>query len=657
MKQKLLRTMAVAVGLLAGVSGAWADKATATIKMTYVDKSNPDQSFGEIAAGETAKAGYNKISNGQVGFAYENWGVNYITYLQVDASAIDGTITKATLVAEVSGSTDNKRSTTWGVGYNRSEWSDVLTYNGADVSITTLGETVSTGTKSSKTFESKEFDITSAFTSDEGKIVTILVYETAPAGGYIKNPQVNIEYSPVGQAMATYTVKYMEKGTDTQIKNAVTATAAVGTTYTVSDDDKASFFVEEQKFIYDSDNASQKEITDDGKTVVTIYYRKAETWNYTVNGVDANGNILKELATGSDFEGESITVPYLAYVNVGGTLYGANANGKEYNYTFVLDEADAVKTITYKMSDETDIVYFSEAEDIEGMTPTTSAYADIRCSGSKGAYNASADTVTVTTLTPGHYRLTATVWGNPGENILISYGENTNWEIATKGHIYSESTEITLTKNTNITLPKSGTSSKCLDYIYIRRLADIKSIPATGYATFSSSSNVTVPAGVKVYKARISDDAGSVVLTEVGGDVIPANTGVVLIAEGGQDVTLNVSADAGKADFSGNALIATSVAEYATVPSSGTYYALSTTKAEFGVLKAGLAMSSNKAYIAAPAGEAKTLAISFEGTNGIGEATTATVANGAYYTLQGLKVEKPAKGLYIHNGKKVFINK
>ena len=34
---------------------------------------------------------------------------------------------------------------------------------------------------------------------------------------------------------------------------------------------------------------------------------------------------------------------------------------------------------------------------------------------------------------------------------------------------------------------------------------------------------------------------------------------------------------------------------------------------------------------------------------------TSATADGAYYTLQGVKVEKPTKGIYVHNGKKVII--
>ena len=172
-----------------------------TVKMTYVDFNNPDIPKNEISAGNTAMSGCNKISGGQVGLYNSSWGVNYITYLQVDAHAIPGKISKVTLKAEVSGSADNKRNTTWGVGYNSSEWSSNLTWNTADRSITTLGTEVSTTFEKnyqyfSTTYEEKTFDITSAVTNDADKIVTILVYEKEGGGGYIKNPRVYVEYEP-----------------------------------------------------------------------------------------------------------------------------------------------------------------------------------------------------------------------------------------------------------------------------------------------------------------------------------------------------------------------------------------------------------------------------------------------------------------------------
>lgn len=167
---------------------------SATAKMTYVCGSDDavNTSYGQVSQ---AVGGYNSVGT-EVGLGNKDWGVNNLIYMQVDASSIPGRIAKVTLKAKVSGSTDNMRTTGWGVGYNSSDWSSSLTWNTADKSITKIGDEVWTETKSSTAFEDKEFDITQAFTGDADKIVTILVYELAAAGGNFKDAVVEVEYYP-----------------------------------------------------------------------------------------------------------------------------------------------------------------------------------------------------------------------------------------------------------------------------------------------------------------------------------------------------------------------------------------------------------------------------------------------------------------------------
>ena len=193
---KVLRFTLLLLLMVGGMERMWGEEVAATVKMTYVDYNNEDTSYGEISEGNTAIAGYNTIGS-VVGFGNTGWNYNYITYIQVDASSITGFISNVQLTAYVSGSIDGSRSTIWGIGYNTSTWSSSMTYNTADKSITTIGETVTTTTNSHETFELKSFDITEAFTNDDDNIVTLVVYETAAGGGYIKNPTVTVTYTPL----------------------------------------------------------------------------------------------------------------------------------------------------------------------------------------------------------------------------------------------------------------------------------------------------------------------------------------------------------------------------------------------------------------------------------------------------------------------------
>lgn len=179
----------------------------------------------------------------------------------------------------------------------------------------------------------------------------------------------------------------------------------------------------------------------------------------------------------------------------------------------------------------------------------------------------------------------------------------------------------------------------------------------SGYSSFSSPCAVTVPEGVTVYKAKMGENNNTIVLTATDASVIPANTGALLYSEGGGKFHFEITDEESIDDFSDNELIATT--DNPTVPNSGTYYALVADKAEFGVLTNGLELSSGKAYIkASDDSGAKTLPFVFGegGANGISDINgIATKGDGAFYTPQGIRVERPSKGLYIHNGKKIVI--
>jgi len=183
-----------------GTMSAAADNeiGTAPVKMTYIDQSFPDSIFGLC---DTIKVGYNKAPSvgGTIGFGNTSWGVNCIGVLKVDVSAIPGTVQKATLKAKISGSSDSKRTTGWGVALTDNEWAADLNYTIAGTwTVSALlngGNQVWTSTKSATVFEEKEWDITEALSGGQAG-ATLLVYETAAAGGYMTEAEVEVEYEP-----------------------------------------------------------------------------------------------------------------------------------------------------------------------------------------------------------------------------------------------------------------------------------------------------------------------------------------------------------------------------------------------------------------------------------------------------------------------------
>jgi len=375
-----------------GTVNAVAEESPATVKMTYVNYDAPDTSYGEIAAGETAESGFNKISGGAVNFGNTGWGVNYVTYLQVDASAIEGNITGVTLKFQASGSTDNKRATTWGVGYNSSVWSSDMTYNTADRTITTIGNIESTTTKASTTFEELSFDITAAVNNAENHIATILVYETAAGGGYIKNPSVTVNWTKEAAYDVTFTETNGVEATITVNGNNVTdGTSLVNGTYD-----------------FTATAAGYKDYTGqftvDGAALNVEFTMTAKAqWSYTVNAYDASGNMLSTLVEdGQGLEGEEVTYVYPEFYLQGTTLLSIaqKRTNPYFGNTAKLDADDKEFKVTYDGDAVSDVVFYKEAETIEGFTPLNSNNAPIRCSNGLGGNVEEGDDVLLTTLSP-----------------------------------------------------------------------------------------------------------------------------------------------------------------------------------------------------------------------------------------------------------------
>lgn len=507
MKRNLLKSIIMTVALVLGVASSWAATDEAVVKMTYVDYDNPTTAIGEIAAGETARSGYNKISNGEVGFGNTGWGENKITYIQVDASAINGTITGATLTADVSGSSDSKRVCTYGVGYNASTWSAGLTYETADKSITLVGNTYSTSTKSASTFEQATFDISNALIGDEDKVVTILLYETAAAGGYVKNPSVSITYLSDNEVGA-YTVKYVCG--ETEVKEATTGVGAIGGTYTVTDEDKASCMFNDVKYIYVSDDAASQTIKQDGSTVITITFRQAEKFAYTVK--NSLGTTIKE---GTDWEGETLNIAYPRYIAQDGTLYSAGKGSTGwYLKTITLNQNNQEETVEYTAG-EAGVIFLSEAEDIETLTVSTAANSNIRCSNGLGAYNAGESDAVITNLPNGKYKLYTSTWGGTGVDFVFKAGETTIGTFECLGSIKDYNTEEfeLNAASTPITLGATSNAARCIDFVYIIKTGDAElttpSIPAAENIAALKALADGTEATLTMNKAKILVSRGS----------------------------------------------------------------------------------------------------------------------------------------------------
>ncbi|MDD6518167.1 MAG: hypothetical protein PUF63_09665, partial [Prevotella sp.] len=574
------------------------------------------------------------------------WGANQITYIQVDASTIPGTITGATLSATLK-QPDAKRARVWGVGYNSSTWSSSLTWNTADKSITTVGSTVTT--KKSTADVSATFDITDALKTDDDKIVTLLVYQTAAGGGSIANPTVTVTYTTA--QTAAYTVKYVCNSTE--IKTAETRTGIVNQAPELESSDKDDIKVTTDgvlsaKYIYSSDDAASQTIASDGSTVITVNFREASKYTYTINAV--GGSKTVQLASGSNFEGETLSVAYPRYLLDGTDLYKKEPISNDYHQTYTLT-GNLEENLTYT-KDLSNVVYYKEAEDIEGMTTANGSSANIRCSMGVGGFNGGDTEVALATLPAGSYSMIASTRGSGDGSLPINIA-GTKWDVQTHGYNVTETKAFTLSEEGAVTVPTGGNNKNMFDFFVIQKIATPSAtITSAKYATYVAQGNVTIPSGVTAYTVKL--DGESLTYTALDAStVIPEGTALLLYGEAKTYEFPYTLATA--STITDNSLKA-STGEGVTA--DGTQYILANVDGTLGFYQAttGTTIAAGKAYLEVSAETAKAVKCFEIGTTtGISNVSTTTADKGAYYNLQGMKVVRPAKGIFIHNGKKMVI--
>ena len=188
-------------------------------------------------------------------------------------------------------------------------------------------------------------------------------------------------------------------------------------------------------------------------------------------------------------------------------------------------------------------------------------------------------------------------------------------------------------------------------------------VTAAEHATLFLDFDTDVPEGVEVYTAN-SADGDRLKMQQVTG-ILPANTGVIVKAPAGT-YTFTESDGAANA-IEGNLLLG-SVEDTMITPVEDTKcYVLSMQDGVVGmygvVLRDGaFKNNANKAYLALEKDDAETSGMErsnsyyfdFAGITAV-DAVKTEVDENVYYDLSGRVVEKPACGIYILNGKKVFV--
>lgn len=505
-----ISAVAIAASAFAGMVVTASAQAEITLNHTF--SLSCDKSLVWASALDTEKAHYNAEGSGSwQGYAFADFSISVPE---------DEVITEATLTWSMNqGGTKARDTSLYYLSLGKRPTYEETSggrYNAEKTLISTMNLTVGDHLDNTT-------NVTDAVKTLYGAGQNYIVFQwTNNAGGAdlygmasANKPTLTVK-TEAASAMAEYTVKYVDEEGNS-IKADDSRDAIAGSTIALTSDDTADFTVNDKKYIYKSSDVEGKTVASDGSTVVTVTYRVADMYSYSVYT-----NTGRTLAEGSAYEGNTITTKYPFYINVDGTLYSKGATSNQYKDSFVLTENNQKRELEYNKSDITNVVYHSEAEDVEGLTITTTGNIDVRSSQAAAAY-AAKDTVLVK-LDPGKYIVNGVVFSGStaGAHLKFSVGTNefgfdvenaSNWTAC-------KSDEIIVASTSDLVFLTSGANNAALDYIYVVKTGDYVAPSATKVNEVTGADYTTsdgVYAKAMEFRADANDGSFSKIIVTVEG--------------------------------------------------------------------------------------------------------------------------------------------
>ena len=248
-----------------------------------------------------------------------------------------------------------------------------------------------------------------------------------------------------------------------------------------------------------------------------------------------------------------------------------------------------------------------------------------------------------------------------GQYATMTAANGTTFKPTATGHTPFTVSNIN-TKSTTITFT-STQAGKDINianfYIYLRSCTDIKlnNISGTSYATLYQPYAVTLGDDVKAYTVTIDKEKDLALLSELG-QTLPAYTPVVLLSATGKTSSIAAyNSNAGNVTIGENALKGILHEQFV----NG--YVLNAKNDIPGFYKLGSdgTLAANRAYLPANVvtSEVKGFAFAMDDETGIETMhnSQCTIHNDVVYDLTGRRIMNNSlkKGLYIVNGKKVFV--
>lgn len=413
-----------------------------------------------------------KISNGAFSNMLSAYGGSYVALVKFDAfQALFGKkLTKATLKFTSKCTVSGKKSDIY-VAPIKTDWDPAkITWNNGNNSAT-LGATSYVDAGNFKGEKAATMDVTEALKNAADTVIAYAFYTATGREQLLSKVSLELEYVEAA-ASANFTIKYMCGGAE--VKESRVETGTKGATSVISDADKADFIAGSKKYIYVNDNAGEVTVAADGSSVVTVNFREASTFNYSI--VTDKGFTV---ASGSSFEGEKPTVGYPRYAlsKADSVLYQAGPTNKEYRKEITMDEDNKSVVIAYNNESVNKVVFYTEGEDISGTTPVT--YGNVAVRASKAGAVKTSEDVAITMLPAGKYKIHVGCFTSAKEFadkvINLGIGDKVigfTCSAVNLSEVCSDEIVLSKTKTLKYLAEGSGDNA-ALDYLYIEKTGNV----------------------------------------------------------------------------------------------------------------------------------------------------------------------------------------
>ena len=413
-----------------------------------------------------------KISNGAFANQNRNYGGTYLALVKFDAfQALFGKkLTKATLKFTSKCTVSGKNSNIY-VAPIKTDWDPAkITWNNGNNSAT-LGATSYVDAGNFKGEKAATMDVTEALKNAADTVIAYAFYTATGREQLLSKVSLELEYVEA-DVSANFTIKYMCGGAE--VKESRVETGTKGAASVISDADKADFIAGSKKYIYVNDNAGEVTVAADGSSVVTVNFREASTFNYSI--VTDKGLTV---ASGSSFEGEKPTVGYPRYAlsQADSVLYQAGPTNKEYRKEITMDEDNKSVVIAYNKESVNKVVFYTEGEDISGTTPVT--YGNVAVRASKAGAVKTSEDVAITMLPAGKYKIHVGCFTSAKEFadkvINLGIGDKVigfTCSAVNLSEVCSDEIVLSKTKTLKYLAEGSGDNA-ALDYLYIEKTGNV----------------------------------------------------------------------------------------------------------------------------------------------------------------------------------------